>query len=277
MSHDAPVTVPPPRGRDTRARRLAREHLVKVLWDEAGRRRLPTDRALTEALARCTKDDVWWVCETNSVGPLYFLPTRAWMRALARLVRALGVRKMLEVAAGDGFVSAQLARLVPELRVIATDSGGWATPRGRMTDSDRRAFAGVPLAGIRAAPSVERCAATTAVSKYRPDLTLVVWAPPGTLVDRVIRAPTRYVLDISVDGDVCGNGARTWRFEKEFLSGAIEERGLCRLDHDVTTARATRATLYYGARDRRFGVTRMASAYRATGMGASVSAEPSAR
>lgn len=254
-----PVTVPPPRGRDTRARAAARAQLAAVLWDEAGERRLPTDRALSAAMRRCSSDDVWWVCETNSAGPLYHLPTREWLRALTRLLRSLEVRTIVEVAAGDGFLAGRLAAAVPEIRVYATDSGAWATPRGRMHARDRREFAGVPLAGIRAARQVLRMSATAAVERYRPDLVLVVWAPPGTLVERVIRAPTRYVLDISVDGDVCGNGQRTWRFEKEFLSGPIEERGLCRLDDDPQRARATRATLYYGARHRRFGVASAAA------------------
>lgn len=250
------VSIPAPLGKDTRARRAARAALAELLWDEAGARRLPTERALAEAMGRCTSDDVWWVCEANSAGPLYLLPTREWIRALARLVRSLGVRTVVEVAAGDGFVSARLQAAVPEVRILATDSGAWATPRGRMSDADRRAMGGVPMAGIRAAPQVERLAATTAVARYRPDLVLVVWAPPGTLVDRVIRAPTRYVLDVSVDGDVCGNGMRTWRFEKDFLSGHIEDRALCRLDGGAAKERATRVTLYYGARHRRFGVTR---------------------
>jgi hypothetical protein len=94
---------------------------------------------------------------------------------------------------------------------------------------------------------VQRMAATTAVRKYRPGITLVSWAPPGTIVDRVIRASKHWVLDISVDGDVCGNGMRTWRFDKEFLSGPIETRALCRLDERPRIERHTRVTLYRGA------------------------------
>jgi hypothetical protein len=41
---------------------------------------------------------------------------------------------------------------------------------------------------------------------------------------------------------------KTWRFEKEFLDGPIESRALCRLDTRPSVVRATRVTLYEGAR-----------------------------
>src|SRR4051794_33331127 len=97
----AAVTIPNP-PRDTPARRNARAALATLLWDDDGRRRLPRDRELVAAMDRCGARDVWWVCETNSAGPLYHLPTREWMRALAAVVRSLRVRKVVEVAAGDG-------------------------------------------------------------------------------------------------------------------------------------------------------------------------------
>ena len=243
-----PVTVPPsPEGRETRARRAARAALVDVLWNARGQRRLPREAALTAALEACDARDVWWVCEANSAGPVYLLPTREWLRALARVLDGLGARRVLEVAAGDGFLATSLARVRPDLQVRATDDMSWAKPAARMTKREQRAQRHVRFAGIAPMSIVERSGAVAAVKRLRPDVTVVSWAPPGTLVERVIRAPTRYVLDISVDGDVCGNGARTWRYPKEFLEGPIEDRALCRLDARPHAARATRVTLYYGA------------------------------
>ena len=237
-------------GRLTPARVRARETLVRTLWNAQGERRLPADRALWRALAACDPRDVWWVCEMNSYGPLYFLPTREWVLALARLLDRLGVRRVLEAGAGDGFLARALALARPDLVVRACDSHAWGKAKARMSPRDAREFSGVRVQGIPIGAEVERLAIEAAVVKHRPELVLVAWAPPGTLVERAIRSPVRYVLDVSVDGDVCGNGSKTWRFEKEFLAGAIEARGVCRLD-DGRSERKTRATLYEGAKTRR--------------------------
>lgn len=255
------VTIPPPidLGRDSRRRAAARQALADVLWDDQGRRRLPRERDLVGAIEACDRRDVWWVCEASSAGPVYFLPTREWLKAFARFVDETKARKVLEVAAGDGFLSACLKRARPGLEVIATDDKSWSRAAARMNAADRRAYRGVDFAGIReAAPGVvvEKMGAVAAVKKHRPDLVVVSWAPPGTLVERVIRAPSRLVLDISVDGDVCGNGQRTWRFEKDFLEGPLEERALCRLDQRPTEGRQSRFTLYYGRRHPQHGTTR---------------------
>jgi hypothetical protein len=257
-SLSAPVLVPPPKlaGRDTRARAGARAALVDVLWSKHGQRRLPREHELLSAIEACDVRDVWWVCEANSAGPLYLLPTREWIEVLARSLDRLGVKRVLEVAAGDGFLSSCLKHVRPKLDVIATDSGAWASASRRQSARDQRELRGVPFAGIRLGAHVERLAVTTAVTRHRPDLVLVSWAPPGTLVERAIRGPCRFVLDISVDGDVCGNGMRTWRFHKELLDGPIEDRALCRLDARPRESRHTRVTLYYGARHRAHGVDR---------------------
>jgi hypothetical protein len=250
------VTVPPPvgLGRDTRARARARAALVEVLWAPGGARRLPRERELVRAIEACDRRDLWWVCEANSAGPVYLLPTREWIDALAAVIDALKVRRVLEVAAGDGFLALCLKQARPRLVVQAADDHSWARPGRRQNARDRRELRGVPLAGIAIGAHVQRASVTHAVRAHRPDLVLVSWAPPGLLVERAIRGPCRFVLDLSVDGDVCGNGMRTWRFHKEMLDGPIEARALCRLDVQPTRERHTRATLYYGARHREFGV-----------------------
>jgi hypothetical protein len=250
------VTVPPPRsGRDPPTRRAARAALVDVLWDARGRRRLPRERELADAIDACAKGDLWWVCEANSAGPLYLLPTREWLTALARFVDDSGAKKVLEIGAGDGFLATILQRRRPQVQVRATDDFSWTKPSGRMTAADRREFGDTRFSGIQPLPIVEKRAAVATIAQWKPELVIVSWAPPGTLVERAIRAPSRLVLDISVDGDVCGNGAATWRFEKDFLDGPLEQRALCRLDESPHESRATRATLYYGRRHELFAVT----------------------
>jgi len=78
---------------------------VKVLWGPRGARRLPTERELVRAMTACDPRDVWWVCEMSSAGPVYLLPTREWVRELAKYLRTLGAARVLEVAAGDGFLT----------------------------------------------------------------------------------------------------------------------------------------------------------------------------
>ncbi|MBI5495456.1 MAG: hypothetical protein HY904_10570 [Deltaproteobacteria bacterium] len=242
------ITLPPPvdLGRLTRRRREACAALMGTLWDAHGRRRLPTVRALVAALEACDRRDPWWVCEATSAGPVYLLPTREWMRHLVRLLDRLGVRRVLEVGAGDGFLAECLARAGSGLHVTATDTHAWRRPRARMNAADRRVYRGVRFSGIRPGSNVKRLGAAAAITRFRPDLVLVSWPPPGTLVERAIRARTRWVLDLSVEGDVCGNGAATWRFNKEFLGGPLEDRALCRLDARPSEGRATRVTLYFG-------------------------------
>lgn len=241
------VTVPKPvgLGRETKARAAARAALLDVLWGPKGRR-LPTERALVTAIEACDPRDLWWVCEANSAGPVYLLPTRGWVERLARWVDETGAQTVLEVGAGDGFLSACLARARPSLKVIATDDGSWRAPAARMSAEDRAIYQGVTFAGITPSHPVERLGAAAAVTRYQPDLVIVAWAPPGRMVERVIRAPSKLVLEIGAEGGVTGDDARTWRYEKEFIEGPLQDKAICRLDARPSEGRATRITLYYG-------------------------------
>lgn len=240
------ITVPPPvgLGRDTAARRRAREALVNVLWGPRGARRLPTERALVKALNACDRRDVWWVCEMSSAGPVYLLPTREWVGALARYLREIGAVRVLEVAAGDGFLSRCLRAKGFDVR--ATDDASWSDPTERMSAKDREEFRDVPVKGLRLGRNVEALSAREAVKRYAPDAVLVSWAPPGPLVESMIRAKVRDVIEVGVEGDVCGDTARTWRYEKDFVEGEVEARALCRLDARPGEARHTRVTRYFG-------------------------------
>jgi hypothetical protein len=177
------------------------------------------------------------------------LPTREWIAALSRLIDRLQVRRVLEIGAGDGFLSRCLAAKRPDLAVRATDTGAWSRPTARMSKREQRELKGLPIAGLELGHTVERMSAPAAITRYKPQLVLVSWAPPGLLVERAIKAPVDYVLDVGVDGDVCGNGAKTWRFEKEFLSGALETAAFCRLDS--AGVQHSRATLYQGRQNLR--------------------------
>lgn len=240
--------------RSLSALQTKRNRFIRALWDERGRRRLPPDKELRGAISALPSEEVWNLCETSPFGPVYLLPTREWLRALARYIDSLKVRRVLEVAAGDGFLSQCLAKARPQLKVVATDDHSWTKPAGRMTAVEQRRHSAVgKIQGIRPAAHVSKMSVTKAVAQHRPDLVIVAWPPPGRLVERAIKGPCRYVLDLSVDGDVCGDNIRTWKYEKEFLDGPLVERALCRLDGKPLQFPATTATLYYGARHPLFG------------------------
>ena len=196
-------------GRITARRAAARAALAKVLWDARGHRRLPGNARLKRAIDACVRGDVWWVCEMNGIAPIYLLPTREWIRALAKYIDSLRVRTVLEVAAGDGFLSRCLAAQCPRLRIIATDDGSWEKANARMTTRERRTYAGHDVRGLALGNNVQRLTAQRAVQQYRPDLVLISWAPPGRLVERVIRGPCKYVLDFGTEGNECGGTRRT--------------------------------------------------------------------
>jgi hypothetical protein len=245
----------PSRAGTPRVRR-ARAALAKALWRRDGARRLPGERALDEALRALPEAELAWVCEFAPLGPLYLLPTRRFVGALAQKITALGARRVVEVAAGDGFLSAALQRAMPGVEVIATDSGAWAKPEARMSAKERRAHAKVAVPGVRAGAHVRRVGALRAVETLAPDVVLASWLPPGTLLDRLIRSKTRYVLEVGAAGDVTA-GPWSWRFAHDTCDGPIEESARCRLDARPGERLHSRVTLYFGGAHEEHGCERV--------------------
>ncbi|HEY6882107.1 MAG TPA: hypothetical protein VI299_28955 [Polyangiales bacterium] len=226
------------------ARAIAgRARLVRALIDARGRRRLPATAELDAALRGTRSEDLAWLCEFSPLAPLYLLPTRPFIQALAREIRAREVTRVLEVAAGDGFLARALKRVAPELDVHATDSGAWSDPRARMTRAERRSLRDVP--GLALGEDVEQLDAVRAIRRYRPELVLCSWLPPGHLLDDFVRARVQYVLEIGAGSGVTGS-AYSWRFAHEFLEGAIARHARSRLDERPAAQLHSRVTLYFG-------------------------------
>ncbi|MDB4985854.1 MAG: hypothetical protein JWN04_1032 [Myxococcaceae bacterium] len=224
----------------------ARARLARALWTARGERKLPGTRELDEALCALSPAELEWICELSPLGPLYLLPTRRFVRALVRTLRALEVTSVVEVAAGDGFLSHCLQRAAPELSVRATDSGAWADPQARMSEQERRALSATEVPGLSLGAHVERLEARRALRLYQPDLVLCSWLPPGHLLDALIRSPVRYVLELGAGSGVTAS-AYSWRFAHEFLEGPLEQTARCRLDARPHKQLHSRATLYFGA------------------------------
>ncbi|MGZ6125188.1 MAG: hypothetical protein ACXWLR_09525 [Myxococcales bacterium] len=221
----------------------ARERVTRLLWSRGGERRVPATAELDAALGRLRRGELWRLCEFDPRGPLYLLPTREFVRALVARIRAAGARRVLEVAAGDGFLSRRLRKAAPDLEVIASDSGAWSDPRARMSPRERGELRGKPVPGVRPGPEVLRLDALAAIRRVHPDLVLASWLPPGDLLERLIRAPVRHVLEIGARDGV--TGAWTWRFAHEFCE-ELEGAARCRLDERPRRALHSRVTLYYG-------------------------------
>lgn len=236
-----------PANRGGSRRIAARAALGRALYSTAGARRVPGGAELDRALTALHADDLAWFCEFSPLGPLYLLPTTSFVTALAKQLRALGARRVLEVAAGDGALSRALAKTAPELEVIATDSGAWTAPEARMTAKEQRAHRGERVPGLLLGADVQRLEARRAVRKFAPDVVLASWLPPGhALLDALIRSQVAYVLEIGAGNGVTAS-AYCWRFAHEFLEGPLERAARCRLDLRPREALHSRITLYYGA------------------------------
>ena len=238
------------------ARVRARARLGRALWTVDGRRKLPSQPELDRALRAVSAADLEWICEWTAFGPLYLLPTRRFVHALARQLRALRVRRVLEVGAGDGSLARALGAADRRLRVTATDSGAWEAPHARMRPAERRALRGRAVAGLALGEHVLRMDARRAVATYRPELILCSWLPPGHLLDTLIRAPVRYVLEIGAGAGVTAS-AYSWRFAHEFLEGDLAASARCRLDQRPPRELHGRITLYYGAAHPEFAEDRV--------------------
>lgn len=245
----------PARGGGARAA-AHRAAMIRLLWLKSGRRRLPTERAFDAAAARLRPGDLEAICEENPLAPIYLVPTRRWLRVLAEAIRATGARRVVEVAAGDGFLARSLGAIAPDLEITATDSGAWERPRARMNAAERKRFAKANLAGVALGEGVLRLEAREAVRRLKPDLVLCSWLPPGPLLDRIIRSPVRHVLEIGAAGGVTA-GAWSWRFNHDFLTGPVESLARCRLDERPGRALHSRVTLYEGAASPDFHLERV--------------------
>ena len=215
--------------------------MERLLWDDAGNRRVPSATAFDRAAALLRPGMLFRICELGPHPPIYLIPTLPFLRALARRIRACRARTVLEVAAGDGHLARSLQRIAPDLRILATDSGAWTRPRARMSPRERRALRGRNVSGLPPGRDVLQLDAVQAIRRLQPDLVLASWLPPGPLLGRVIRAAPR-VLEIGAGSGITGD-IRCWRWPHEFCED-LDALGRCRLDERPSRRLHTRVTLY---------------------------------
>ena len=115
-----------------------------------------------------------------------------------------------------------------------------------MSKRERRALARVAVPGLALGSEVRRLDARAAIDTLRPDVVLCSWLPPGELLDDLVRADVRHVLEIGAGQGVTAS-AYAWRFAHEFLEGPLERAARCRLDVRPRRTLHSRVTLYFGA------------------------------
>ena len=216
--------------------------MARLLWNERGERRVPSAATFDRVVSTLRRGELEKICEFNPSGPIYFIPTAAFLRALAQRIRSRRARRVLEVAAGDGHLTQALAAHAPDLRVVASDSGNWEQPQARMSARERRELQGKAVPGIRLGPDVARLDVRAAIDRFQPDLVLACWLPPGLLLGRVLRASSCDVIEIGAGSGVTGD-IRCWRYEHEFCD-ELDALGRCRLDERPARKLHTRVTLY---------------------------------
>jgi len=113
---------------------------------------------------------------------------------------------ILEIGAGTGRlahflrgkIAASRGTALPRVRVVATDSGGWALKGGgNKTEVEK----------------VEKLGFSEALAKYQPQIVLVSWMPMGVDWTKEIRATSsvrEYVLVGESDDGCCGHNWLTW-------------------------------------------------------------------
>ena len=217
------------------------EAVTRLLWNTRAERRVPAAAAFDGAVSKLRRGELARICEFNPFGPIYLIPTRPFLRALARRIRETGARTVLEVAAGDGHLSRALARVAPDLRITATDSGSWERPQARMSAAEHRALRHTEVAGLKPGEGVLRLGAVEAIRTLKPDLVLASWVPPGPLLGKIIRAAPG-VLEIGAGSGITGD-IRCWRYPHDFCE-ELDALGRCRLDERPGKQLHTRVTLY---------------------------------
>jgi len=234
----------------------ARAALMRVLWSADGSRKIAAQPALDQALAKLPPDELYWLSELSPLGPIYLFPTTPFLRALAKQIRALGVTRVLEVAAGDGLLSRGLKKIAPDLQISASDSGAWEKPQGRMSAADKREHDIKTLGGLSLGVEVRKLEAVRAIRDGNPELVLASWIPPGKLLSKLIRSDVKYVLELGAGSGVTGD-LLCWRFAHEFLEGPLENLARCRLDERPKHDLHSRATLYFGKAHEEFAEERL--------------------
>ena len=159
---------------------------------------------------------------------IFFFPSTEWVLSLDRFIRLLGIRRVLEVGAGRGYLAAALAP--------------WLTPQGLAFRAVDKAL-GEFESGLPRHPVVEIADALGAVQAFHPDLVIYAWPPPGQSILPLCQSPgVRYVLLLGEEGGGCTGDPADWHSWPHRRSARLSRLGVGR-----TGRRQQAAVFFYGA------------------------------
>jgi hypothetical protein len=171
-----------------------------------GRRRVPSRREVEDFLQ---DGGVFSEVALAARTQLYFLPTAEFLRALISLFRHLGVKRVLEVGAGEGFMAGALAER--GFQVMATD-----------LEARSAAPYGLP---------VHRTSHLQAVAAWRPELAFWCWPPLASRAPQELLQASglKYYLDVGNGGSATGSPNLVPQFRGRYLH-TLSRLGYTRLD-----------------------------------------------
>jgi hypothetical protein len=191
----------------------------------------PLEHFLPEArwreLARGVPDEAAWLMALSQATGVYFFPSREWVRTLWRYLKLLKVTRLLEAGAGRGYLTAALAPwcAAAGIRFRAVDTG------------DGEFVSGLPVYA-----GVERADALTAARKFKPEVVLYAWPPPGQSVAPLCQMDFLHYLILIGEADGGATGAREdWQTLPHKVSPALSRYGRGR-----TGTLSHRVTIFYG-------------------------------
>lgn len=188
-----------------------------------GRRRVPSWREVADFLQQ---GGVFSEVALTAQAQLYFLPTAEFLRALIGLFRHLGVKRVLEVGAGEGFLAGALAAQGFQVRA-----------------TDLEAVPGAPYGA-----QVQRAGHLEAAARFQPELAFWCWPPLGSRAPQeLLQAPSlKYYLDVGDGGCATGLPNLVPQFQGRYLH-TLSRLGFTRLDWGPF--RHNRCFLFYNPRN----------------------------
>jgi hypothetical protein len=192
----------------------------------------PLDYLLPEArwreLTQGVPDEAAWLMALSRATGVYFFPSREFVQVLMRYLNLLGVTRLLEAGAGRGYLSAALAPLSAGAGI-----GFRAVDRGE----------GEFVSGLPVYPGVEPGDALAELPRFRPEVVLYAWPPPGQSVAPICQMPfLRYLIFVGEAGGGATGAREDWLTLPHRESPALSRYGRGR-----TGSRLHRVTIFYGA------------------------------